>query len=245
MRIESLEPSDAVLVEAAQHGRLDSFGALYQRYHNPMVALAYAQLGDKHAAEDAAQEVFAVACRDLGSLRERDKFGPWLGGICRNVCRQMLRVRNRTAPLPGDPATPVARASRPYTSGDTPGETQPNEAKPARSGCGGMASLGDPNHGNSRLDARYKGETPSPREEPLGQVEQLEQWNAVRQAVWQLPTEERELIVMRYFDGFSQARISQVLDLTPAAVNGRLTRAKRKIAESLERSGFGSESWDA
>jgi RNA polymerase sigma-70 factor (ECF subfamily) len=67
----------------------------------------------------------------------------------------------------------------------------------------------------------------------------------VRRAVWRLPTEERELIMMRYFDGFSQARISQVLDLTPAAVNGRLTRAKRRIAQWLERDGFGSESWDA
>jgi RNA polymerase sigma-70 factor, ECF subfamily len=189
MRIESQEQSDAVLVEAAQGGQLDSFGALYQRYHNPMVALAYAQLGDKHAAEDAVQEVFAIACRDLRSLRERDKFGAWLGGICRNVCRQMLRVKTRTALSPSGPElAPVAQDDG---------------------------------------------------------LEQQEQWDAVRRAVWQLQTEERELIVMRYFNGFSQARISQVLDLTPAAVNGRLTRAKRKIAEVLERSGFGSESWDA
>src|SRR5512133_238582 len=103
MGIESLEQSDAVLIEAARQGRLDSFGALYERYHNPIVALAYAQLGDRHAAEDAAQEVFAVACRDLRSLRDRDKFGAWLGGICRNVCRQMLRIKTRTAPLPQEP----------------------------------------------------------------------------------------------------------------------------------------------
>ncbi len=193
MRIESLEQSDAVLVEAAQQGRLDSFGALYQRYHNPIVALAYAQLGDKHAAQDAAQEVFAIACRDLGSLRDRAKFAAWLGGICRNVCRQMLRAKTRTAPLPCSPAA----------SG---GESQTAQG---------------------------------------GGLQQQEQWEAVRQAVWQLPAEERELVVMRYFDGFSQAQISQVLDLTPAAVNGRLTRAKRKIAESLEHSGFGSDSWDA
>ena len=190
MTIESLEPSDADLVEAAQHGRRDGFGALYQRYHNPIVAFAYAQLADPHAAEDAAQEAFAIACRDLRSLRERDKFGAWLGGICRNVCRQMLRVKTRTVPTPSEPpATPeTARA---------------------------------------------------------GALERQERQDAVRRAVWQLSTDERELIVMRYFDGFSQARISQVLDLTPAAVNGRLTRAKRKIAELLERSGFGSESWDA
>jgi RNA polymerase sigma-70 factor (ECF subfamily) len=193
MKIEFLEQSDADLVEAAQHGRLDSFGALYQRYHNPMVALAYAQLGDKHTAEDAAQEVFAIACRDLGSLRDRAKFAAWLGGICRNVCRQMLRAKVRTAPLPGSPADPGWESE--------------------------AAQVGGP--------------------------EQQERWDAVRRAVWQLPTEERELVVMRYFDGFSQARISQVLDLTPAAVNGRLTRAKRKIAELLEHSGFGSESWDA
>lgn len=187
MRIESLEQRDEVLVEAAQHGRLDSFGALYQRYHNPIVALAYAQLGDKHAAEDAAQEVFAIACRDLRSLRERDKFGAWLGGICRNVSRQMLRVMARPVPLPDESAA-VA--------------------------CDG---------GPGREERR----------------------DAVRRAVWKLPPAERELIVMRYFNGFSQARISQVLDLTPAAVNGRLTRAKRRIAEWLKRDGFGSDSWDA
>jgi RNA polymerase sigma-70 factor (ECF subfamily) len=187
MRIESQEQSDAVLVEAAQQGRLDSFGALYQRYHNPIVALAYAQLGDPHAAEDAAQEVFAIACRDLRSLREREKFGAWLGGICRNVTRQMLRTRTRTVPRPSEP------------------------------------------HEVGRQ----------------GQPEQEERREAVRRAVWQLPDGERELVVMRYFNGFSQARISEVLDLTPAAVNGRLTRAKRKIAELLERDGFGSDSWDA
>jgi RNA polymerase sigma-70 factor (ECF subfamily) len=193
MRIESLEQSDAVLVEAAQHGRLDSFGALYQRYHNPIVALAYAQLGDKHAAEDAAQEVFAVACRDLPSLRDRDKFGAWLGGICRNVTRQMLRAKTRTTPL----------------------------------SCGTPAPGGDPRGG---------------RRDPMDREEEQA---AVRRAVWKLPESERELIVMRYFNGFSQAKISQVLDLTPAAVNGRLVRAKRRIAEWLEQDGFGSESWDA
>jgi RNA polymerase sigma-70 factor (ECF subfamily) len=58
--------------------------------------------------------------------------------------------------------------------------------------------------------------------------------------VWRLEPAERELIVMRYFDGFSQARISQVLDISPSAVNGRLVRAKRNVAEQLKRDGFGS-----
>jgi RNA polymerase sigma-70 factor (ECF subfamily) len=60
----------------------------------------------------------------------------------------------------------------------------------------------------------------------------------IRKAVWKLREAERELIILRYFDGFSQARISEVLGLSPQAVNGRLVRAKRKIAKYLKRNGF-------
>ncbi len=65
--------SETQLVEAAQNGHLESFGALYERYHSPMVALAYSMLGDRDMAEDAAQEVFVVACRDIGSLTSKER----------------------------------------------------------------------------------------------------------------------------------------------------------------------------
>ena len=82
-------------MEAAQNGRLEGFGALYQRYHSSMVALAYSMLADRDLAEDAAQEVFAIACRDLGSLKNQERFAAWLAGICRNVSRQMLRAKRK------------------------------------------------------------------------------------------------------------------------------------------------------
>ncbi len=61
---------------------------------------------------------------------------------------------------------------------------------------------------------------------------------AIRRAVWNLRPGEREVVVMRYFDGLSQQRIAEVLNLTPQAVNGRLVRAKRKVARYLKRNGF-------
>jgi len=170
--------SETQLVEAAQNGHLESFGALYQRYHSPMVALAYSMLADRDLAEDAAQEVFAVACRDIGSLKSKERFGAWLAGICRNVARQMLRA---------------------------------NKVKPA--------ALNEDCAAHDRDDCE-------------------ERRQAIRRAVWSLRETERELVILRYFDGFSQARISEVLDLSPQAVNGRLVRAKRKIAEYLKRNGF-------
>ena len=170
--------SDTQLVEAAQNGHLGSFGALYERYHSPMVALAYAMLADRDLAEDAAQEVFAIACRDIGNLKSKERFAAWLAGICRNVSRQMLRIHKiRPAVLSDD-----------YT-------------------------------------AKSVEDTQDRRE-------------MIRRAVWNLREAERELIVLRYFDGFSQAHISEVLNLSPQAVNGRLVRAKRKIAKYLKRNGF-------
>lgn len=87
--------SEVKLVEDAQNGHLDSFGVLYERYHSSMVALAYSALADRDLAEDVAQEVFAIACRDIGGLKNKDKFAAWLAGICRNTARQVLRSKNK------------------------------------------------------------------------------------------------------------------------------------------------------
>ncbi len=65
----------------------------------------------------------------------------------------------------------------------------------------------------------------------------------IREAVWKLRSADRELIVMRYYDGFSQAQISKVLNISPSAVNGRLVRAKRKIARYLKRNGFSGDDY--
>jgi RNA polymerase sigma-70 factor (ECF subfamily) len=178
MVLKTQELSDEKLIEAARNGHLESFGALYQRYYSSMVALAYSKLSDIHLSEDAAQESFAIACRDLTALKRTDKFGFWLAGICRNVVRGTLREKGKTIALDG---------------------------------C--QSADDNKNNQEHSEDVIYK-------------------------AIWQLRDSERELIVLRYYDGFSQAQISKVLDISPSAVNGRLIRAKRKIAKYLKRNGF-------
>lgn len=172
--------SETQLVGAAQKGHLESFGVLYERYHSAMVALAYSVLGNRDLADDAAQETFAIACQKLGTLRHRDKFAGWLGSICRNVARSILRSKGKSATV------------------------------------NFQERFGNQNDTDHRRDA-------------------------IREAVWKLRPADRELIVMRYYDGFSQAQISHVLDISPSAVNGRLFRAKRKIAKYLRHSGFTGE----
>ena len=99
--VDSLDQnSDAQLVKAAQQGCVDSLGLLYERYYVAMVAIGYAMLGYREPAEDLAQEVFVIACRDLDKLKRPARVGAWLAGICRNQARLTLRNRGRPTPLP-------------------------------------------------------------------------------------------------------------------------------------------------
>ncbi len=60
----------------------------------------------------------------------------------------------------------------------------------------------------------------------------------IRRAIEQLPVSAKELVVLRYYNGLSYEEIASVLGISQAAINGRLTRAKRKMAKYLKRNGF-------
>ncbi len=67
----------------------------------------------------------------------------------------------------------------------------------------------------------------------------LDEYNRmIHRALEQLPAGEKELLVLRYYDGLSYEQIGSVLGLSKAAINGRLTRAKRKMKKQLKQNGF-------
>jgi RNA polymerase sigma-70 factor, ECF subfamily len=60
----------------------------------------------------------------------------------------------------------------------------------------------------------------------------------VREALNRLPAEAKEVIYLRFYDGLSYDRISAVLGISEQAINGRLRRAKKRLAQYLRCSGF-------
>lgn len=64
----------------------------------------------------------------------------------------------------------------------------------------------------------------------------------INEAVWQainkLSGSAKEVVVLRYYNGLSYEKISAVLGISKSSINGRLTRAKRKIAKYLRHNGF-------
>jgi len=93
-------------VEQAQAGDLDAFGALVRECQDMAVRYARSLLGDAHLAEDAAQEAFVVAYRNLLDLRSPGAFPAWLRRIVFTRCDRITRRRQISA-VPLDLAADV------------------------------------------------------------------------------------------------------------------------------------------
>jgi RNA polymerase sigma-70 factor (ECF subfamily) len=61
---------------------------------------------------------------------------------------------------------------------------------------------------------------------------------AICRAIEQLPAPAKDLIVLRYYNSLSYEQIGSVLGISRATINGRILRAKRKMANYLKKNGF-------
>lgn len=105
--VGNLDAVDLGLVERARNGDAAAFDALVERRVSQTFRLASAILGDPHEAEDATQEAFLSAWRNLPRLRDPERFDAWFGRIVVNTCRMSLRRRSRVVVLSVDATDPT------------------------------------------------------------------------------------------------------------------------------------------
>lgn len=111
------ERSDAELVRAVRRGDKDAYADLYRRYERSVMGIAMHWLNDRHAAEDAAQEIFVMAYSKLGHLRDVGKFGPWLLVVAKRHVARLATRRRTMISLEGlDPVAPDSKDS--FLAGD-------------------------------------------------------------------------------------------------------------------------------
>jgi len=169
---------DLTLIEQACNGDTDSFTELCRRYYPAMVAIAHSIIGDRHLAEDAAQQTFAKAVRKMSDLKSKNKFAAWLAAICRNVALDLANSKERFQSA--EDLSMIAAQSQ---------------------------------------------------ENDVSEV--------VKEALNRLSAPAKEIIFLRYYDGMTYEQISTVLGISEQAINGRLRRAKKKMANYLRLTGFG------
>ena len=93
---------EMALINSARHGDLDAFNRLVLGYQDQVFNLTYRMLGEMAPAEDAAQDTFISAYRNLNSYRG-GSFKAWLFRIATNACYDELRRRQRRPTVPLEP----------------------------------------------------------------------------------------------------------------------------------------------
>jgi len=84
---------DPVLVEKAAAGDQAAFEVLVRRHTDMVWRMARSLMRDDFAAEEAVQDTFLKAYRNLHTFRGESKFTTWLLTICHRNCIDRLRLK--------------------------------------------------------------------------------------------------------------------------------------------------------
>ena len=184
------------------------FEAIVETERVDVHAHCYRMLGSLHDADDALQETFLRAWRAFPRFEGRSSVRTWLYRIATNVCLDAINRRpKRVLPIDFGPPIPAGAADLAAArSSDGWIEAYPDEA------------LGVSDGAHSPV-ARYE------RREAL----EL----AFVAALQHLAPRQRAVLIARDVLGFSAKEAAEMLETTPASVNGALLRARKSVEQRL------------
>lgn len=118
-------PTDGELVRRVLDGSRPAFDELIERHQRRAASVAYRLLGSMHDALEVCQDAFIRAYQRLDSLKEPERFGPWLLKTTTNLALNFRRARRPRVSLDDclidDASSPAERLSDAAWSEDRPG----------------------------------------------------------------------------------------------------------------------------
>jgi RNA polymerase sigma-70 factor (ECF subfamily) len=91
-----LNDNEAIWLASARAGDDEAFTYIVEAYQKPVFSLCYRMLGNAGDAEDAAQEAFLRAYKNLNRYDPERSFATWLLSIASHYCIDQLRKRRLT-----------------------------------------------------------------------------------------------------------------------------------------------------
>ncbi|MBP7050211.1 MAG: sigma-70 family RNA polymerase sigma factor [Phycisphaerae bacterium] len=89
------------LTALSRQGDRAAYAGLVRAHSGRVFAICLGMLGNRHDAEDAAQQTLLRGFVQIQGLRDSDRFAPWIARIARNLCLDTIRrSRRRVAPMP-------------------------------------------------------------------------------------------------------------------------------------------------
>jgi RNA polymerase sigma-70 factor (ECF subfamily) len=191
------------IVSAAIAGDEAAFTQLVERYRGELQVHAYRMLGSLEDAQDALQEAFLRAWNGRGTYRRQSTFRAWLYRITTNACLRILERRPRRL-VPYEAGPAAELGARPVPPADLPW-LQP--------------------YPDLLLD-----DDPQPEDVVVAR-ETIEL--AFLAAIQHLPPRQRAVLILRDALDWSANEAAAVLEMSVAAVNSALQRARATMKEQL------------
>jgi RNA polymerase sigma-70 factor, ECF subfamily len=193
----------AALFRAIAEGERYPLAKLYDEFSRPLFGLALRLLRDKAEAEDVLHDVFV-------SLRERAAdFDPtkgsaltWLATMTRHRALDRLRTRLRRSEI-------VAQAA-PSDFGWEPAPQSPSPTEGAEA-------------------APPSAIAPGPS--PAAAFESSERAAVIRQAITELPEEQRHALELAFFTGLTQQEVAEKLQEPLGTIKARIRRGLLQLRE--------------
>ena len=194
---------DQQLIAAATSGDADAFSAFVERHRAELQVHAYRMLGSLEDAQDAVQDAFLRAWRSRETYDGRSTFRAWLYRITTNTCLRILERRPRRL-VPYDAGPPAELGAGPQPPADLPW-LQP-------------------------YPDRLLDEGPEPESAVVAR-ETIEL--AFLAAIQHLPPRQRAVLILRDVLDWPADDTAAVLEMSVAAVNSALQRARATMQERL------------
>jgi RNA polymerase sigma-70 factor (ECF subfamily) len=185
----------------------EEFAILFAPYRRELLVHCYRMLGSVHDAEDVIQETYLRAWRSIGDFEGRSKLRHWLYRIATNAALRELEKSHRRS-LPSGLGNPVEEPTDDHTL--------------------------------ERQDIPWLEPIPTallhPTSEPPDPADVVQQRQSIRlafvAALQHLPPRQRAVLLLRDVLAFRASEVAGLLDISPAAVNSLLQRARDKLAEA-------------
>jgi RNA polymerase sigma-70 factor, ECF subfamily len=194
---------DDQLAAAARGGDRVAFSALSERHRRELQVHAYRMLGSLEDAQDAVQDALLRAWRSRATYDGRSTFRAWLYRITTNACLRILERRPQRV-LPYDAGPAAAIGAAPEAPVDLPW-LQP-------------------------YPDRLLDEGPEPDDVVVAR-ETIEL--AFLAAIQHLPPRQRAVLILRDALDWSAEETATVLEMSVAAANSALQRARATMQERL------------
>jgi len=182
---------------------------LVDRYHGPLVRLAWSFVNSREAAEDVVQETWLAVLTGIGRFQRRSSLKSWLFAILANQARARAKRDARSVPF----SVLAAREAGEDAPGVDPGRFQ---------------RVGEPEPG------AWTSAPASWVEQPEGRLLSAEVMAVVSAAIDALPPAQRAAILMRDVHLMEPDKVCSALGVSDTNQRVLLHRARAKVRQAVE-----------